>query len=422
MRCLHAWLCVAALAAPTLESPPPLFYWRGDLLARSAALVQQRDPRVLPAYAALVSAADKALRFVPATVVSHFNKSLVPFPCNPREYVSVSFYSWPCTATPPGQTPRPDSSCNVTTGLPWRYWDGCISPFVSSFDLYIASDAINAVQTLALAYFFSGNEAYAAHAASVVRTFFLGDEGMLPQLDHAQFVPGVSTGSGTGCIDLDEYFATGFLDALALLRPSPSWTGDDEAGMQTWARAYIDWLLTSPNGQHESRTLNNHKAYFDAQILQLALYTSNATLAAERALTEGAAVLDVEIARGGVLYLEVTRTRSQHYVSFCLHAFLGLTAASGHAGVDLWSHTTRGNASSIAQAVEFTMPFANGSAVWPYENLDGWEWSWADLYDVYMVAAYALPARAQEFLTAAATTVNATAPNDLRRLLWPAPA
>ena len=33
------------------------------------------------------------------------------------------------------------------------------------------------------------------------------------------------------------------------------------------------------------------------------LAASNATLAAERALTEGAAVLDVEIARGGVLYL-----------------------------------------------------------------------------------------------------------------------
>lgn len=411
-------LCTAAPAAAAAAPLPPFTYYNASLLAQTQAAIAARAPAVWPAYTALLAAADAALRRGPYSVTQQYNASLIPFPCDPRAYTSVGFYYWPCTQTPPGQVPRNASACNASSGLPWVYWDGQVSPYAGDFDLYVWGDLASAVQTLGLAYFFSGNETFSAHGAALTRAWFLDARtGMLPSLDHAQFTPGVNTGTGTGIIDLDEYLATGLLDALVMLRPSPSWRDADEAAMQAWARAYTEWLLTSPLAAHEGRTLNNHRAYFDAQLLQLALYAGNASLAAARAAREGA-VLDVQIAPNGELYLEVARTRSQHYVSFCLHAYLGLAAGAERAGNDLWAYRTA-NASSLLAAVQFLMPYSNGSKAWPWENLDGPAWSWAELFDVYRAAAAALPAHAGELLAAADATVNATSPSDVRRLTWP---
>ena len=396
----------------------PLSFYNASLLAQTRAAIARGDAAVLPAYAALLAAADAALRRGPWSVTQQYNSSLIPFPCSPRAYTSVGFYYWPCTETPPGQPARNASGCNASSGLPWRYWDGDVSPYAGAFDLFIWGDAASALQTLGLAYHFSGNETFAARAALLARAWFTdAGTGMLPSLDHAQFTPGVNTGTGTGIIDLDEYLATGLLDALVMLRPSRAWRGEDEAAMQAWARAYTEWLLTSPLAAHEARTLNNHRAYFDAQLLQLALYAGNASLAAARAPGEGA-VLDVQIAPNGQLYLETARTRSQHYVSFCLHAYVGLAAGAARAGVDLWRYRTA-NASSLLAAVQFLLPYSNGSAAWPWENLDGPAWSWAELFDVYRAAAAALPAHAPALLAAADSTVNATGAGDVRRLTWP---
>ena len=48
-----------------------------------------------------------------------------------------------------------------------------------------------AVQNLCLAYFLTGDEKYAAHAAKLLRVWFLDrDTYMKPNMNHAQFVPG----------------------------------------------------------------------------------------------------------------------------------------------------------------------------------------------------------------------------------------
>jgi hypothetical protein len=138
-------LCTAAaaVAAPL----PPYTYYNASLLAQTQAAIAARAPSVWPAYTALLSAADAALRRGPYSVTQQYNASLIPFPCDPRAYTSVGFYYWPCTMTPPGQAPR-NATCNASSGLPWVYWDGQVSPFAGDFDLYVWGDLASAVQTL----------------------------------------------------------------------------------------------------------------------------------------------------------------------------------------------------------------------------------------------------------------------------------
>jgi hypothetical protein len=407
-----------AIAYAAQAVPSSFSFFNATLLSRSASLIASHDPRVMSAYNTLLLSANTALTYGPYSVTQKYNASLIPFICDPQDYVSVGYYLWPCTMTPPGQVPLKNTSgCNETTGLPWIYWDGIPSPYVDSFDLRIMQDTINNIQTLSFAYFFSNNETFAQRATLLIRTWFTDSKlGMLPNLDHAQFSPGVNTGSGGGIIDIDEYFATGFLDTLTMLRPSLAWTSSDEKALQGWMSEYLNWLITSPLSNHEREMVNNHRTFFDAQLLQLAAYTRNASVAINQVPLEYA-VLDEQIAANGMLFEEVIRTNSQHYVSFCLHAYMGLaTGASFTTKTDLWNYKTRVNASSILTAITYIMPYSNGSQIWPFENLD--EPTWSDFFDVYRLAATVYPLYSQEFLVAAETTINATSIDDVKRLLW----
>lgn len=420
---MHLCFALLTLVVSALSSSitPPLYFYNASLLEHSLALISKGDPTVLPPYNLLLSTAEKALTSKAWSVVDRYNASLIPFPMSNRSYTSVGFYYWPCTMTPPGRVPRNLPNCSKTTGLPWVYWDGEISPYVSSFDLDIWETTAGNIQTLALAFYFSGgNETFASRAIELVRVWFTDQStGMLPNLDHAQFEPGINTGTGTGCIDVDENVATGLLDCLSLLRASAAWTPKDEQALVAWVGAYTEWLLQSPNGHSENKTVNNHKAYFDAQLLQLALFSGNTSLAALRA-PAARAILDSQIAPNGTLVYEVARTRSNHYVVFCLQAYLGLSSGAAVAGVDLWSYTTSQGSSMLA-AIEAVMPYSNGTLPWPFENLDGPAFNWASLFPIYRAAAWAVPKDAAVLMAASERTLNGTKADSLLRLLWPGP-
>jgi hypothetical protein len=76
------------------------------------------------------------------------------------------------------------------------------------------------VPTLALAYYLSGREPYAAAAAKLLRVFFLNPATrMNPHLEYAQFIPGKNTGREIGIIA-----TTGLsplIDAVGMLAGSP---------------------------------------------------------------------------------------------------------------------------------------------------------------------------------------------------------
>ncbi|MEJ5076433.1 alginate lyase family protein [Erwinia sp. MYb535] len=106
------------------------------------------------------------------------------------------------------------------------------------------SDYLHWLQTLTLAWYFSGDERYADRAIALIRHWFLDPATrMNPNLNWAQSVPGKAEGRRSGVLD-GRYFATRIVDSLLMLRTAPGWRPQDEQQMQQWMSDYLHWLQT----------------------------------------------------------------------------------------------------------------------------------------------------------------------------------
>src|SRR6476660_8559621 len=138
--------------------PASVITLRPEALSFGHTLVRAKDPRIAAAYASLMEDANKALT-APIVAVTD-KKTLMPPSGDKHDYFSLSPYWWPDSTKP--------------NGLPYIRRDGVTNP-ESKRDLdqpRVAEMGAN-VQTLALAYYFSGDERYAKRAAAQVRAWFL---------------------------------------------------------------------------------------------------------------------------------------------------------------------------------------------------------------------------------------------------------
>jgi hypothetical protein len=317
-----------------------------DLRARG----EKGDAAVTTAIAALEADAKKALAIAPMSVM---DKSITPPSGDRHDYVSQAPYWWPDPA-------RPD-------GRPYIRKDGVRNPEINEItDRDNLGRLGDAVATLGLAYAYTGREPYAAHAARLVRAWFLDPATrMNPHLQYGQYIPGINEGRGIGIIETRNL--PELLDGVMLLAGSPAWTPADEAGLQAWMRAYLTWLLESTHGRDEAKNGNNHETWYDVQVAGLALYTGQADLA-RRTLDGARARIAAQIEPDGRQPRELARTRSWHYSEFNLAAFMDLATLGRHVGVDLWGYRTA-DGRSIRQAVDFLVPFAAGERAWPFDQI-----------------------------------------------------
>lgn len=170
-----------------------------------------------------------------------------------HDYISLSFYCWPDPKNPDG---------------PWIIKDGQMNPEVmtskySNSALWKMSEHVN---RLSMAWYFTGEERYAAYATKLLRVFFLdASTRMNPNLKYAQFRPDVpSKSSGTSLGIIETCDLTKVVDAIGLLAGSASWTASEQKGMESWFVAYLDWLLKSSFGKEESNRIQNHGTWYDA--------------------------------------------------------------------------------------------------------------------------------------------------------------
>lgn len=100
------------------------------------------------------------------------------------------------------------------------------------------------VATLCAAYLLPTDEAYAQRAAEHVRANFLLPATRLdPSFDHAGCVPGSTTGSPSGIVDLVPLAELS--RALVFLTDSPSLSVDEQSSLQQWFHSASDWLNTN---------------------------------------------------------------------------------------------------------------------------------------------------------------------------------
>jgi hypothetical protein len=344
-------LWIAGAPAPA-QPAPVLATSRMEALAESNSRIRARDPRTLTAYNALLESARAALT---APFVSVTEKhALLPPSGDKHDYFSLSPYWWPDSTKP--------------NGLPYIRRDGETNP-ESKRDLDQPRVAAlgDRLQTLALAYYFTGDERYASRAVRQVRAWFLDSSTkMNPHLRYAQLVRGIDQERGSGIIDTRWFIET--VDAIALIRRSKAWTPADESGTKAWFRAYLDWLLTSPNGKHEHNAKNNHGSWFAAQTAAYALFVGD-TVTARRVIDDVKARIGAQITPAGEQPTELERTRSLHYSSFNIEALSRVAELGRQLGIDLW-HYESPEGGSLRKAMDHVARFAVDPSKWPGQQID----------------------------------------------------
>lgn len=343
-------LCAAEPKLPPQPSPPAVYSLVLTNLSAARERLAKNDPALAPALAQLRSDADKLLKH---KLWSVMDKTRTPPSGDQHDYLSLAPYFWPNPKT--------------ADGLPYVRHDGEINPESKTGTDANAFGAMGeAVQTLGLAYYFTGHEPYAEKAAAIVRTWFLDPATrMNPHLKYAQAIRGVNEGRGTGILDSRHLVEA--TDGLALLTGSAAWTETDQQALRAWLDAYYRWVTESSNGREERAAKNNHGSWYDAQVLHLALVlgrTDDARKIAGKARLRIAAQIEPD----GHQPEEMTRTKSFDYCCFNLEALLQLARASQHADVDLWSFTAP-DGRSLKQAVLFMAPYADPQKPWLKKDL-----------------------------------------------------
>ena len=335
-------------------SPAPrVFLLDGRQMESVRRRVREGDKSLSAPLSRLERDARKALAEGPFSIV---NKEVMPPSGDKHDYLSQAPYFWPDPKSP--------------HGLPYVRRDGERNPEINKItDHRSLDDLESSVETLALAYYFKGEESYATRAVQLLRAFFLDPATrMNPNLEYAQFIPGVNTGRGIGLIETRGL--TRVVDAIGLLAGSKALSAADERGLQSWFGKFLQWMLESKNGREEAAAKNNHGTYYDVQVTSFALFLGRKDLAVGTLQTARQKRITAQIEPDGRQLLELARTKAWGYSNGNLDGLMQLAMLGERVGVDLWNFKTA-DGRSIRKALDFLVPTALGEQKWQYQELEG---------------------------------------------------
>jgi len=380
--------------------------WNPQRLAEYREKYRSGNPAAQQLVAQLRTQADHLLDLPPLSVM---DKSTTPPSGSKHDYMSQAPYFWHDSSKP--------------NGLPYIRRDGQRNP-----EIYKITDHKNLaelgghVQTLALAAYLTRESRYAEKAAQLLRHWFLDDATrMNPNLEYGQGIPGINTGRGIGIIETIPLI--GIADAATLLESvdtnatqagpgvSPAWTTADAQALRHWYSQYLDWMLTSKNGQEEHAAANNHGTWYLAQATAIALYTGDAAKAHTLA-EEGKAKMDHQIQADGKMPEELARTNGLGYSTYNLQAFFTLARLAGHAGVDLWTYTDA-QQGSIHAAFNWLLPYALGQQSWAYQQIGSY-----NKEDLYSLLLQAYPVYADTNYLTDARLIHPNGGNPITEITW----
>jgi hypothetical protein len=355
MKRMSRWVMTAAftfslnglLAQSVVPDPMPV---DAAVVAAAKAAISQGDPLYKAALAKLVKLADKSLTF---KTVSVMDKKDIPPSGDKHDFMSLAPYWWPDPA-------KPD-------GLPYIRKDGVVNPEVKNYpDKEQMPKLCENVYWLSLAWHYTGKDEYAAHAAKLMRTWFLDTATrMNPNMKYGQAVKGVTEGRAEGLIETRHFLFA--LEGVQLLKGSKHWTDADHKGMQDWIRSFLDWMQSHPIGIDERNARNNHGIWYEAQRLGYAQFVGDQTLAAS-VLRDAQARLNKEQTTDGSFPLELARTTSMGYSVFVMHAFSAIAELSRRSGDDFWAYAGP-KGSSMRRGMDFLMPYLSGRSVWKHPQI-----------------------------------------------------
>ncbi|MCA9237580.1 MAG: alginate lyase family protein [Planctomycetales bacterium] len=349
---LPLWLgmCGADAAPPGADAVDGVVIWDAERLVALRQNHDQADGPVADALARVRRNADVALERGPYSVVGHGEP---PPSGDDHDYISFANYWWP-------DPDKPD-------GKPFIRRDGVTNRRqVAKGDRELINLLADDVESLALAYFFFGDQRYAEHACVLLEAWFLDEATrMNPNLRFAQNVPGRHDGRGAGIIDT-RAFAT-LLDGVALLKTAPSYTAELDAALHAWFDDFLNWLLVSSAGCEERKAENNHGSWYAAQSSRIALFVDRPIVAVKILKEVCTERLPKQFRPDGSQPEELARTMGLHYSLFNLTA-LGVAARVGdRVAVDVWN--AGDGQSAILAGLQYVRPYLAGEQAWPHQQI-----------------------------------------------------
>ena len=314
----------------------------------------------MPLRAALRADAEAALGRGPFSVV---DKTTLPPSRDRHDYWHPAPYWWPNPIIPGG---RPYLQRDGKRVPGTRLYE----PESDRYDRTRLQRLFDDAAALALAAEVEGREEFAAHAARLIETWFVAPATrMSPHLRYAQVRLGWNRneGVGTGIIEFKDLYY--MLDAARLLEASGALSAGIAAGLRDWLAAYLDWLLTSPQGARERASANNHGTYYDLQVAAVAAWLGDRA-ALRDALVRAQARLARQIDATGAQPEELARATTAHYCHFNLQGWLGLVRIGRRTGLlrpdfaaEPWAR--------LARAVAWTLRHDAGA--WPFRQIDAFD-------------------------------------------------
>lgn len=281
-----------------------------------------------------------------------FDKELPPSG-DPRDYRSLAIYWWP----------------NAITGIPYYRRDGIRNPEAANFDHPKLNRMVRQVNRLTDAWRSTQDERFAVNAADRCRVWFLDPETrMNPNLNFAQFIPGIRRGSYHGIVEAN-ILAEDFLDNLAELMAGGLFSEEEAEGLREWFSAFLTWLEESRLGRIEDRQKSNQSLWYDFQRVRFARFIGDDDRARTMVRESGPRRIDLQIEPDGRMPAEMERTKSFGYVCYALRALVQTAREGDELGEDLWNYQGPKGA-SIGMALRFAARHAHDPDAWPGRQIE----------------------------------------------------
>jgi hypothetical protein len=333
------------------QKAPSTLLLHGEVLLKNKKAIASRNPEKLMALQEVKATADLILK--EGKLYSVMNKKKVPPSGDKHDYMSQAPYWW-------ADTTKPD-------GLPYIRREGERNP-----EYYDLSDSeemdyiINDTEILALAFYFTKDERYAAHAARLLKTWFLDPETRQnPNLNFGQGIPGINTGRGIGIIETRSF--PRLIDATILLQESKNWSKEDHKSLKKWFAAYLSWLTESPLGKDEADEHNNHGTYYDVQIMAYALFTDQPELA-KKQIEVAKSRIQSQMKPDGSQPFELERTVSWGYTNMNLAGFFKIARLAEKVEANLWNYETT-DGKGLQKSLQWLIPYLKNEKVWEFKQI-----------------------------------------------------
>ena len=311
-----------------MQSPNPrLILLEPEQLLAVRRRLFDGDPELMAADERLLQEAGQALELVPASVLDKVRPGAGG---EMRDYASIDPIWWPAEES--------------SSGLPYVRRSGEVNPEVRDWDQVRLNGTCSAIHTLSLAFFLSDLEEFAAHAAMLVRTWFLDQSmGMHPHLTYAAAVPGRCDGDHRGITEGVPLLWV--LDGAGLLEEAPCWSGDEKEGLRQWFAAYLDWLRSSPQGRRQALEPDHNGTWYDVQVAAVGLYLGDERLCRQVVEEFGRRRIEEQIDGDGRLVQVESQDGGHDLRVSSLTGLFDLADLGLRTGVDLWGYEAAEGAS-----------------------------------------------------------------------------